>query len=621
MAVDPQVNPAALAVSVSRELREFRLDRWVWGIAAGLVIAAFGLSMLVFWVPAHPGTDQNGYLVGGKLLAKTFSTGFRPANEFSFVGRMWVQVADGRCFPKYPIGLSVLDAIALKFGGPRHGVAAAFAINPVAMTVALIAIFLTARLFVGSFWGLLSTLLVATSPVCIGLTDNPNSHATALFCASWGMYLLLRWWQRDGLWRAILSGLLLGSAVTIRYTEGMLILPIVIVAAFHFRRQRSTLIETALVFVSWGVPVLLLAAYNWHSMHHLTGYDPTNESTGFSLDKFGENWETMLRELYNTGFFFTLPFTLIGAVLMFQWNWRLSLVLAAWAVPNLLLYSAYYWAPDGSTISYLRFTLTIFPALAIATVWGLRSITKTASPTLSMAVAGVIVAGGCAVNLYTALDSVSTEAIGNRALLDASRHVLAHAPAGSMLLDAVGGERLCDYLQLVGDYDLYDLQQFDRSTLKRFINDDPAAPTLLQPQRAKLVYDRFVKMNDKELTAEQDKLIDAEFAQGKRVFIVLVKKEPSTINRYIDRRAYVTKPIDSWDEQTDFKFGKKQRWLGFNAGKVAEPTKAVQYQLLEVVPAPPPPVKIALAKTGEGSHDEARQSCDDATNGETMNSF
>ena len=36
-----------------------------------------------------------------------------------------------------------------------------------------------------------------------------------------------------------------------------------------------------------------------------------------------------------------------------------------WIVPSLLIYSAYYWAPDGTHIGYLRFFLTVFPGLAI----------------------------------------------------------------------------------------------------------------------------------------------------------------------------------------------------------------------------------------------------------------
>src|SRR5271155_5255786 len=68
----------------------------------------------------------------------------------------------------------------------------------------------------------------------------------------------------------------------------------------------------------------------------------------FSWDYFQDNWETMLRQLYTTGLFFILPFSILGLVLMWRWNWRVALVLTAWIVPDIALYTAYYWAPDGT---------------------------------------------------------------------------------------------------------------------------------------------------------------------------------------------------------------------------------------------------------------------------------
>jgi len=353
-------------------VNESRSDRVLFAGLALVVVVGFFFSTHQYWVPANPGTDQNGYLVGGKYFAHTFSTGFKPQSRYDFVGHEWIE-ARGKYFPKYPLGLSVIYAIMLKIGGAKFGVPAAFMVSPVAMTLALVAVYLLARLLLGSFYALLGTLLVATSPVCIGLTNTPSSHATAICCVTWGFYLLLQWWQSNGFGRAIGAGLLIGLAATIRYTEGMLILPVVLVALLNLRKtSRESWKQSFALLASWAFPVVILLAYNWFSMHHLTGYDTTNESTGFSWDKFQDNWETMLRQLYITGLFFTLPLALIGGFVMFSWNWRIATVLAAWALPNLILYSSYYWAPDGPNISYLRFVLTIFPALAVATVFSFK---------------------------------------------------------------------------------------------------------------------------------------------------------------------------------------------------------------------------------------------------------
>ncbi len=582
---------------------ESRRDKWIWSSIAVLVILAFFLSALVFWVPAHPGTDQNGYLVGGKLFSHTASTGFKPANPYEFVGRMWVEVPGGKFYPKYPLGLSVIYAAALKLGGAKWGVPAALMVNPVAMTAALLAGFMLMRLIVGSFWALLGTLLIATSPVCIGLTDNPNSHATAICCISWGMYLLFRWWQSDGVWRAMAAGLLIGTAVTIRYTEGMVIVPIAVVMLLKLRlKDRRYWLETAAMLVSWAVPVAILAIYNLVSMHHLTGYDPTNESTGFTFEKFCDNWETMLREMYNTGLFFTLPITLLGAMTLFKWNWRVATVLAVWAVPNLLLYSAYYWAPDGSTISYLRFTLTIFPALALATVCGCKWITDLAtaggSPVLARVTIAVIIAAGCGVNLNTALGSIENDTAQNRVTLEAARALLKTAPAGSTVF---ADQKLLNFFQLAGDFKLYELQQFDRKTIEKYADIDPDAPTGLQPQRAKEMYARLKDYTDADLIREQNLLMTDALNSGHRVFVVVPTNQAGFAARFLGRKLFTSKLVNSWFEPSDVLASKKQKWLGFNPAKLTheQANRDITWDLLEIKFAPPQPAPIKHSPTAK----------------------
>jgi hypothetical protein len=565
--------------------------RWLWGSIAAVIIVGFFLTMLAYWLPANPGTDQNGYLVGGKMFARTWSTGFKPMNPYEFVGRMWVEVPGGKFFPKYPLGLSVIYAIALKLGGAGHGVWLAMMVNPVAMALALVASFELIRIVVGSFWAVLGTLLLASSPVCIGLTDNPNSHATAICCIAWGMYLLFRWWQVNGLWRAILAGLLIGSAVTIRYTEGMVVAPLVLVVLLNVRRQgrRWWLQPVALLF-SWSIPVAILAVYNLVSMHHLTGYDPTNESTGFTWEWFTTNWETMLREMYNTGLFFTLPFALLGGILMFRWNWRVSIVLASWILPNLILYTAYYWAPDGATIGYLRFVLTIFPALILVTVWSMKWMTDLASmggsPALARIAVGIVIAVGCGVNLYTALGGLDTDLVGNRFAMDSAHAVLKAAPAGSVIFSM---EKPLNFIQLIGDYDLYDIQQFDRKTIDKYADIKPDAPTGLQPQRAEEIYKRSKGMNESDLVREQNRLMTDALSQGKRVFMVLPKNQSNYFFRFESRKLFTVKIVDSWEEEADPAAGKKQKWIGFNVQKDKNALiRNVSWEVIEIKAAPPP---------------------------------
>jgi len=226
------------------------------------------------------------------------------------------------------------------------------------MTLALVAVFLIARQIAGSFAGILATLIVASSPVTLLLANNPNSHAASLCLAAWGMYALLRWWERGTAWRAAAAGALLGIAATVRYGEALLVIPVVLVAVFnlHWGRGRSWGQAGALL-ACWLAPVVLLLGFNRMSMGAWTGYDLTGESTGFAWQHVADNWEVAVRQLA-AGLFLTLPLGVMGLILLLARNWRLAAVLWAWALPGVLAYTAYYYAPETSAaggVAYARF--------------------------------------------------------------------------------------------------------------------------------------------------------------------------------------------------------------------------------------------------------------------------
>ena len=442
-----------------RALGEQELPRWKrWlyaAVALGLVAALFYMAFL-YRVPSHPGVDQNGYLFGGKQFADTLTMKFQPTritraaageaafDPHQFVGRMWVGADAGtpaeRFYPKYPLGLPFLYAVSLWIGGRVHGVDIAYWISPVAMALAVLGTYLLARRFMGPFFSLMAMIVFATSPTTETYVNNPNSHAATVCCVVWGMFLLIRWWQRGGTLTGFAGGFLLGYAATIRYTEGTLIFPLlwVVLMTRPWRRgvgkaprvkpasvetarvmgmlagdrNGSTtaraaaaeennpslglndpsvdlndpsvaltgrslgrrlftrfrpLIDSAAVVIGWAIPVTLLLVYNLLAMGTLTGYDATNESTGFSWTFFVDNWSTMLGQLNENGLFFVMPLAIAGLVGMFWWDWRGGVLMALWTVPCVLIYTFYYWAPDA--INYLRFVLTILPALAIAAFW------------------------------------------------------------------------------------------------------------------------------------------------------------------------------------------------------------------------------------------------------------
>ena len=293
---------------------------WIYDLLAGLlVVGFFYASVFFYWVPAHPGVDQNGYLVGGKNLAENLTMRLKPTkpglsmfDPHQFVGRMWVGADPGmpteRFYPKYPIGLPALVAICLWVGGDEWGPILAYGISPLAMSLAVLATYLLVRQLASPFWALCGMVVFASSPVVMGLTNNPNSHATAVCFAAWGMYLLLRWWKRGGTWRAIGAGFLLGCTCTIRYSEGLLLIPLLIVIALNWRRW----LEGLWALGAWTAPIGLLVWYNLASMGRITGYDGTNESSGFALQYALDNWDAAIRQLGSIALYCIFPFSVIG---------------------------------------------------------------------------------------------------------------------------------------------------------------------------------------------------------------------------------------------------------------------------------------------------------------------
>ncbi len=569
-----------------------------------LAAVAFTLFYLAFhaayFVPCHPGVDQNGYLIGGRMLAQHHSTRMDAINPdtgkvdpFLFVGEMWVGIDLGtdkqRFYPKYPIGLPALVAVCLKIGGVVHGPVLAYWINPVCTALAVFAAFLLARLITGSFAAFLAMAVMATNPVTINHANNPNSHASTLCFVTWGMYLLLRWWQHGNTLRAAspirsalcisLAGFLLGYAATIRYTEGMLILPILCVILFSLRRQRQYCLEVALLLFWWLVPLIILASFNLAAMGHWTGYDPTNESSGFRWEYFSINWYTMLHQLHDIGLIFVFPLACAGLLMMFAWNWRIATVLALWIFPCLLLYTGYYWAPDWNTnTGYLRFFLTVFPALCLCAFWllsrlhgAIRLPNPRLSKSFSTITAGILAAAAIGVSLRPAIAEIDQDQHSRLLSNDASRQILealdhVHCPPRDAVL-FTQDEWFLHHLQFVCDARLYNSTMFKEDWVRNLTNMDPAKPQVWDPGRRqalatyldqrlqqrtnlpagslrgeRLGTEMFALLSD-----ERRAIIEAALNNHHRVFLITQNASAADFHRMADPRFFETKLISTWN--------------------------------------------------------------------------
>lgn len=567
--------------------------------------------MLTYNAPAHPGVDQNGYQVGGKYFADTFSTGYKPANNYEYIGWMWVMTDDGWYYPKYPLGLPVIDAILIWIGGRERGIDWAYQVSPVSISLAMLAMFLLVRQVAGSFAGIVSMLLLGASGATLLLANNSNSHAPCLAFVCWGMVFLLWWWQSSRWWQGLIAGLLLGYAVTIRYTEGLLLLPLLFACLSKVRwKSPRSYLRSAVPVLGWMIPCLLLVGFNLGAMGTITGYDTTNESTGFSWTGFADKWQFMLDQLHDFGLYFVFPLAILGLLLLTRWNWMLGTMMLLWFVPGVLLYTAYYWGPRTQGVSYLRFFLTLFPPAVFAAGWLLNHVDREKTEVhlpwrrsaVAVALTILVCAGATAVLLWKwpevfntpgALAVAMAAGLIPAAILGSGAGVVRPIAAGVLLalsaglsvkeqigalerdltiqtnLSEVGarvyaqlpqttvrdkrpivfadGRNILNYLQFKGDYECYSPDAFtQRAGMRRVRNEDPEAPNPLQRARIELARQIYEKAIDEALQKEAQRIILDALKQGRRVYAL---QNTSQMNLF--KRRFVT-------EQAQFKL--LQKW-------------------------------------------------------------
>ncbi len=207
------------------------------------IIALYGYWQFSFFVPAYTGsnqagsgTNQDGYLVTARLIAEEGHLGLVPKDAYEFVGQMMVMTPPPhpRFYAKYPFGYPLLAALA-RLGGnvvgwwrhdPNVGIYAMYLINPVcALAACLLSFFLFTRV-VGNFTALMGTLLLVCNPIVLTYFNAGYSHSSTLLCVVGGFLCVLRWWQKGGKWIGFLGGLALGYACAIRYSEFLLLGPL-----------------------------------------------------------------------------------------------------------------------------------------------------------------------------------------------------------------------------------------------------------------------------------------------------------------------------------------------------------------------------------------------------------
>jgi hypothetical protein len=639
--VSHQLSPTSRATSCRRTTL-FVAERWpaiTFTLLAAAIICGYAFFLKSFWAPApsRPGIDENAYLVSGKNIAMTGSPALHATDDLQFVGAMWVGTDDqtfappiwlppplkrlltartssGWFYPKYPIGLPVLNAIAIRLAGRASDLAArqaAFAVSPICALLSAVAMFLLTWTLVESpFYALLALIVLITSPTCLQLSLMPNSHAPALCAVLWGILLLIWFYRgRQSAWSLACgagAGLLLGFAVTCRYSEALLLFPfypldqvladtgiktghpilwhllmvcrvlpigaIGLASIFVIRRgQRKSWLRAATPLLAWAIPVGAMLSFNWYSMGHLTGYDTTHESGGFTTSEFVRKWDFAVQHIYIYGLFLFAPLGFAGLCFMFGRRWKDALVLTAWFLPATLLYTSYYWGQQSPGVGFLRFLLTIFPPLIVAAMWLMRNAAAqmrsrpegSIAESISM---GLLTATAACIGLSGSLHVLAVQYYGNINLQlsvdNASRAIAASdsasgTPSSNRIIFADEGlfPQFLQHAQFAIDADWYTADAFEPQAFGGFgflglmqAGDTSNSPTLIQPQRVKHMTEIRQKLTRAALAKRQRDLIGAALLAGHGVFAILTSTEKNTMELMLTQNHFKLVQLASWRE-------------------------------------------------------------------------
>ncbi len=502
-----------------------------------------------YYVAYYQGTDENGYLLTAKRLALHGDIAKRTADQNEFVSGNWVEAKDGVYYAKYPIGYPLLCTLALKFGGD----AAVFLVNPILAVLAVVGIFFLGRSMVNDFAGALAAIFLATNPMHGFYGISALSHSGAICFAVWGMLFVWRWAERGGWWNAILGSALTAYAVSVRYTEALLALPALAMVVWRcvevWRKVRSDAVRRSseppsesnetpdgvttnrvypLSTVPWGqLATMLAVAFIVLSpliVQHMiaygkpwvSGYTLCGEDTGFGWKWFEKNWRLMLGRLDFPGLFLLFPLGIAGLCYLLVYRVKLGVFLALWTLPGLLLYTSYYWAPEGEGPSYIRFFVSIFPPLIVGAVALLcQAVPSRPGWNVALGLFALLVAG---VNLHETTRQLDRRSEGLRFSKQLCDQIRERIPGSSVILSE---EHALNFIEYAGDYRLYSSGFYDRGAMQskiKVLRDDEPHP--FHRAKAKDIEKWLGKKTDTQLNEALCDELGKHIESGRRVFVV-----------------------------------------------------------------------------------------------------
>jgi 4-amino-4-deoxy-L-arabinose transferase-like glycosyltransferase len=481
-----------------------------------LALAALhGLALCIYFVPNLGSPDANSYHVSARMVESHDRFSLQPADDLVFVGSMWLMGDDGVLYPKYPPLYPALAGALMKVFDDPVGLL----VTPICAWLAVLGTFFLFRAWLPRWAALLAALSVATSPLVNSFALDQIAHTPSIAFLTFGFALLFHGPRAAGRRRTLLffgSGLLIGYAGGVRYTNVLLALPALL--WFVLRLERTKPAEALPWLAGAALPYLAVAAYHWSAFGSplRTAYSLTDEQTAFSLANFVNH-----APLYLPAFFTHLVgplvfLSVVGAVDLFRRDWRRGVVFASWLVPLSVLYMCYYFAPPKHVVSYIRFLMPLLvPCLLLALLFVERTVSSMGRrPRVALIAALFLIQGGW--GAFWSLRHMEVRYGNNEMNVRKLDLVREHVPAGSVVF---GQRWLLDGLDYDQSYTLYvdDLlnHELARSMVTRYMRK-----ASLQGRRFETVKEQLVDVDDDTYRRRARALIDAPLADGRPVYLV-----------------------------------------------------------------------------------------------------
>ncbi len=470
-------------------------------LAAAMLL--FGFRAFTLSTPTYYGlADEHGYLTTAKRFATTGSFAQHQPDPYAFIGETMMQSARDPTtyYLRQPIGYPLLCALAYKFGGQD----APFDVNPLLGLALLGGIYVVGKELGSALMGAVAAILVAAHPLVLYYTATALSHIPDMAAATWLMVFALVWRRERRIWQAAIFGLLLGIAILIRYTNALLCIPLLVmmIPEFVMRRRRTALRAAMLAAAVMVVTLIPLAIYQATAFGSpfRTGYSAGGNGTSFSFAWLIQHAPAMGNILLQpgTGLSALLIGIIIGIVVLARKDRSTLAFLLAWAIPPLLLYTAYYGMPESNTVLYARFALSSFvPLILLGVIWTARVMTRR---TLALAITLVLATATAALSFSSPFMSGQLTDLNFEMLFMLSTRDLVqkNVPAGAIVIADDVTHYFLDY---AGDYTIYDPNLFRYAPLVRRLADLRHSPHEFDPLRTRQLADLLGGKSQPELDA------------------------------------------------------------------------------------------------------------------------